>query len=847
MKKEVLILLEVFLALNFVISQNYAPGEVIVKYKDNVIGLGNKVIVNNKLIIYEDVDKPIEKEKIVDDYQIYNLKFEENSDVFSIAEKYRKMKEVEYAEPNFIMESFFVPNDTNYNLLYWTKNINVENAWNLTKGSKNIKIAILDTGVDWNHPDLSENIWNSTDSCTTSLDINNNGYKGDCRGYDFTDINVTNYINAGYTLVEGEDYNTIDNDPMDFEGHGTHVAGIAGAVGNNNLGVVGVCLNCSIMPIRSGFNIITSSGSSIGSLEVDDVVSAIYYAADNSADVISMSFGGIDSESVRTAIEYAYNKGSILVSSAGNYGSNNKQYPCGYDKVICVASINSDDSASGYSNYGDWVKLAAPGTGILSTNFDDDYTYLSGTSMSAPMVSGIIGLIKSIFDKNQTEILKSLRDTGTPINFSGTIINRTDAYSAILSLDNISPYVNLVSPSNNIINSSLNQIFICNASDWQLKDVSLKIWNNTNLFYTKTKNISGIYNSSTFEVELANDSYKWNCLVSDINNNKAYAIENFSISTIFVEEKITINYPENNSYINSNPNNFSCSIQVSNDKKIENMTFSLWNVSKLIYNETKILTGTSNSTNFSYSFSDDGTYYWNCKSYTDSNQVLITNNFTIIYDATNPVINLLKPENEKSYDSNSQEIEFNFSVSEYSDCDLFVDDNLELELNNIINGSFKKTFTPASYSWKVICEDDSKNFRESETRSFSVNKISNGNGGEVGTTPVSGGSSGSSGGSGSGGGGSIVSPSQNQQNSNENEGKENIEGNEEELKKDSQKSDITGFSVDATNFALNNIQKYKNRINIFIVGILLAIISLFYLDLKYEKKIMEEIELLERE
>lgn len=838
----------VFLALNFVISQNYAPGEVIVKYKDNVIGLGNKVIVNNKLIVYGDVDKPIEKEKIVDDYQIYNLKFEENSDVFIIADKYRKMKEVEYAEPNFIMESFFVPNDTNYNLLYWTKNINVENAWNLTKGNKNVKIAILDTGVDWNHPDLSDNIWNSTDSCSTSFDINNNGYKGDCRGYDFTDINVINYINAGYTLVEGEDYNTTDNDPMDFDGHGTHTAGIAGAVGNNNLGVIGVCLNCSIMPVRSGFNIITSSGSSIGSLEVDDVVSAIYYSADNNADVISMSFGGSDSESVRDAIEYAYNKGSILVSSAGNSGSNNKQYPCGYDEVICVASVNSDDSPSGYSNYGDWVDLATPGAGILSTNFDDSYVSLSGTSMSTPMVSGMIGLIKNIFDKNQTEILKSLKDTGTPINFSGTIINKTDVYSAILSLDNISPYVNLVNPLNNSTNSSLNQIFICNASDWQLQNINLEIWNSTSLFYTETENISGIYNYSIFEVRLENDSYKWNCMVSDVNNNKAYALENFSISTMIINEGITINYPENNSYIKSNPNDFSCSIQVSNDKKIKNMIFSLWNASKLIYNETKTLTGISNSTNFSYSFNDDGNYYWNCKSYTDNNQIFTSNNFTINYDITNPVVSLLNPENEKIYDSNNQEIEFSFSVSEYSECDLFINDNLETELNNIINGNFKKTFIPASYSWKVICEDKSENSGESETRTFSVNKINNESSGETVTTPVSAGSSGSSGGSGGGGGGggSVIFPSQNQQNSNENQ--EEKSGNiEDELEENNQKSSITGFSVDTTNFSLANIQKYKNRINIFIVGILLTVIFLFYIDLRYERKIIKEIELLERE
>jgi len=804
MKKEVLFLIVLFLT-GFLSAQNYAPGELIVKYKN--------------------------------DDQLYNLKFEENSDMSDIAYKYNKMKEVEYAEPNFIMKNSFVPNDANYSLIYWHKNIEAENAWNLTAGNKKIKITIIDTGVDWDHPDIYDNIWNSTDSCNDSLDLNNNGYKGDCRGYDFTDINITNYINAGYNLVEGEDYIIPDNNPMDFDGHGTHVAGIAAGVGNNNLGILGSCWNCSIMPLRAGFNIIDPSGNNVGSLEVDDVVSAIYYAADNNASIISMSFGGGDSKSVRDAVKYAYSKGVILVSSAGNSGSNTKQYPCGYDEVICVTSLNSDNSPAGYSNYGEWVDLSAPGTGILSTYFNDRYLYLSGTSMSAPLVSGAIGLIKSLFDKNQTEILSALKNTGTSINFSGTIIKNINVYSAILYLDDITPAVNLISPSNNSTNSTLNQIFICNSTDWQLKNITLKVWNDTNLFYNETKEISGIYNSSIFEVALQNNSYKWNCIASDMNNNRAYASENFSFSTIIEKQEIKNIFPENNTYTNSSSTSFGCYAQVNSKKSIKNLTFNLWKESKIIYNETKILTGNYNSSNFSYNFDSQGVYYWSCHVYTDSEEKIKGENFTINYDNTSPSIILLKPENNQNYESNNQEVEFSFQTNEHSDCSLIINNQKESELSNVLNGSFKKSFVSGNYSWKISCEDRSKNLRESETRNFSVKeKVESESSGDTGTSTSS-----SSGGGGVGSISSSPLAKTSAKNLVHNEEK-NIQ--EKENKKEN--TEITGLAIDETDTNLSALQKYKNRANILTAVILLIISFLFYLNFRYEKKIAEEIKLIEK-
>ena len=245
-------------------SNDYALGEIIVKYRDDVEGNGNEIISDGRRVVYEYVERPETIKKIVRNSELYKLKFEDDK-VEKIIEEYKGLDEVEYAEPNYLMRSFVIPNDASYSLKYGLVNINAEKAWNLTIGDGKVSIAVIDTGVDWDHPDLALNIWNNSgDNCDIVSDLDGNGYNGDCRGYDFTDINTTSYINLGYVLDNSEDYDIIDNNPMDFDGHGTHVAGIAGAVSNNSVGTTGVCWNCSIMPIRAGFRILHPSSGWIG-------------------------------------------------------------------------------------------------------------------------------------------------------------------------------------------------------------------------------------------------------------------------------------------------------------------------------------------------------------------------------------------------------------------------------------------------------------------------------------------------------------------------------------------------------------------------------------------------------
>lgn len=850
MKKSVIMLLMVFLLVGLVAAQDYAAGEVIVKYKDDVVGWGNKVIVDDSLVYY-DVAEPVGEERIVEGIELYNLKFDENANILEIAEEYENIAEVEYAEPNLIFTSNLVPNDSSYASLYWTSNVNAEAAWDLTIGNKEVIIAVLDTGVDWNHPDLLDNIVNRSDGCNASADLDGNGFFGDCRGYDFTDINITTYLNAGYNLSIGEDYNLTDNDPMDFDGHGTHVAGIAGAVGDNGVGVAGSCWNCSIMPVRSGFNIITGSGSSVGSLEIDDVAAAIYYAADNGADVISMSFGGGDSSTVRAAIEYAHAAGSILVASSGNSGANSIQYPCGYEEVVCVGATNSDNSPASYSNYGSWVDLAAPGTGVYSTIFDDSYASLSGTSMSTPLVSGLIGIVLSLFDKNQSEVVAALKGTGSEINFSGTIINQPDIYSALLSLDDVAPTVILDSPLDDHSNLTLNQTFVCSGSDWQLSSIRLDVWNSGGLFYNETKIVSGTSNSSSFDLTLGSDSYEWNCFVGDVKGNGAYAPANYSIST--TDSRITLDSPSNDSHTNSNLNYFNCSVENSVGKAAVNMTFTLWNASELIHSETRInLSENSVQTTFNYSFSQQGSYVWSCSSYNDLNELAEGDNYKISYDNIEPIVTLNSPASGLSYESNSQDLDFVFNVSETSDCALVVDGSEKDSLNNVLSGTISESFSPADYTWIISCEDDAGNVGISETRSFTVE--------EPDEEEESSGGGGTGGGGGGGGGSSesssstVTTPVVQQPVTEENvepvveelvaeepEIEENLETDE------TASAGITGNVVEGEGFNLSGLQKYKNRVNIFVVFLLAITGILFYRDYRYELDIAKEMEVLEKE
>ncbi|HEU5107639.1 MAG TPA: S8 family serine peptidase, partial [Micromonosporaceae bacterium] len=262
-------------------------------------------------------------------------------------------------------------------------------------GGGGVTVAVIDTGVDVRHPDLAANIWRDA--------------KGR-PGRDFVDIQVPVYLRLGYKLIPGEDYRGRDFDPSDHSGHGTHVAGTIAAVADNGIGIAGVAWKARVMPLRVGFTIRTPGGDEAGLLELDDIAAAIVYATDQGADVINMSFGAFGEEPrvLRMALEYAHDRGVVLVASAGNDGNDAAAYyPASDPDVICVGATVSGDRRVWFSNWGGRVDLAAPGSDVVSlrgagtaltgagnlVGGDQLYIRSSGTSMAAPHVAGAAALI----------------------------------------------------------------------------------------------------------------------------------------------------------------------------------------------------------------------------------------------------------------------------------------------------------------------------------------------------------------------------------------------------------------------------------------------------------------------
>ena len=264
-----------------------------------------------------------------------------------------------------------VPNDLFYGPYQWNlPAIETERGWKLSRGSDDVVIAVLDTGVQLDHPDL----------------------KG--------------RIAKGVNLV-GE------GDPEDDVGHGTHVAGIIAATVNNGEGVAGLSWHGRIMPVK----VLDSTGSGT----TYSVAEGIIWATDHGADVINMSLGNYASaEFLHDAIRYAYNHGVVLVAASGNDNTDQPGYPAAYPEVIAVAATDAGDNRAPYSNYGDYIDVAAPGDAIASTYPDNQYAALSGTSMASPHVAALAGLIKSVNPElTNEEIADIMRKTAVDLGDKG--------------------------------------------------------------------------------------------------------------------------------------------------------------------------------------------------------------------------------------------------------------------------------------------------------------------------------------------------------------------------------------------------------------------------------------------
>jgi thermitase len=438
----------------FAISQNLEPVyRVIIKIKREAYSPGfsfcNKGNVGNKKI--EKINKKfnaLQVKKLVvgkkSEDKIFVIEFPNGTNIDQIIEEYIKTGDIEYAEPDYRGSGGGVPeitpNDSYYFRQWSLKNtgtfalspsvagadIKMERAWDIEEGDSSIIVAIIDSGVKLNHPEFIGRIWtNYNEISNNGIDDDNDGYIDDNKGWDFANN---------------------DNNPMDDYGHGTNVAGIIGANGNNATGYAGIDWHCKLMILKGLDN--TNSGYYSWWIE------AIYYAADHGARVINMSLGGSSyAVSFENAVEYAIANGVVVVVSMGNGNTNKVSYPAGFSGVIAVGSTNSNDrrtnpffwSATSGSNFGSNISVVAPGNYIYGLDYqsNSDYSYYwGGTSQAAPHVTGLAALllaqnpnrtpaqIKSIIEKTaEDQVGDPFEDTAGWDPYYG--FGRINAYKAL--------------------------------------------------------------------------------------------------------------------------------------------------------------------------------------------------------------------------------------------------------------------------------------------------------------------------------------------------------------------------------------------------------------------------------
>ena len=286
---------------------------------------------------------------------------------------------VRFAEADVIVYGTYMPNDpdlADQAKSYALQKIAAPGAWDYADGQSAIVIATLDTGLNGQHPEFAGRI------------------------------------------VPGYDFANDDNDPTDDHGHGTHAAGIIAASADNGQGTAGVCPQCTIMPIKVLDHLNRGSWA--------NVTQGIVYAVDNGASVINLSLGAaVASRSIERAIDYAESNGVLVIAAAGNNDTDQPFYPAAFENVVAVAATDADDGRWRLSNYGEYIDLAAPGHGIYSTyheldNYYGGYAFMSGTSMAAPHVAGLAGLLLSQeVERTAAEVVALMKSSADDLGPAG--------------------------------------------------------------------------------------------------------------------------------------------------------------------------------------------------------------------------------------------------------------------------------------------------------------------------------------------------------------------------------------------------------------------------------------------
>jgi subtilisin family serine protease len=303
------------------------------------------------------------------------IRLEPSAEIGAMSRALSALPPVEYVEPVFIYHAFVDPNDGQYGQQWAWPEISAPAGWDIQRDSQDVVVAVIDTGVDYNHEDLAGNMWrNPNEVPSNGIDDDGNGLVDDVHGANFVPTTPT-------------------GDPMDDNNHGTHVAGTIGAVTNNTTGVAGTSWKPQIMALK--FLDANGSGSTVGAIK------AVEYALAKGVDIMSNSWGGGGfSQALEDAIELANDQGILFTAAAGNSNSDNDttpQYPSSYDipNVLAVMATDRANNRAGFSNFGaQSVDVGAPGVEILSTVRNNQYRQFNGTSMATPHVSGVAALLK---------------------------------------------------------------------------------------------------------------------------------------------------------------------------------------------------------------------------------------------------------------------------------------------------------------------------------------------------------------------------------------------------------------------------------------------------------------------
>ena len=441
----------------------------------------------------------------------YQIKFDNIEEVDHLIASIQKLPEVEYAEKKELHKHFLTPNDLGGNTsngtgMWHLYQINAQQAWDLSTGDPNIIVAVTDDAILTTHQDLQNK------------------------------------------LVQGYDAPTGSNDPnpcgTNDGNHGTHVSGTVGAETDNNIGVSSIGFDVSIMPIKIG----NCSGALTHGYE------GINYAANNGADVVNMSWGGGGfSNYGQNVCNAAFNLGTILVAAAGNDGTSQQFYPAAYNNVIAVASTTTNDSKSGFSQYGNWISVAAPGSAIRSTYATSNagYARIQGTSMASPNVAGLVGLIKSyVPTATNQDIINCLLSTADDIdamnpNYIGQLgSGRINAFAALQCIGAFNVTIDagiieILNPGPTVCGNSFTpEVVLRNFGTTTLNSVEINYeWNGTQNVFNWTGSLpQGQTETVSLPLQIApNGSYTFTAStsnpnsLSDLNLNNDTSINNFVV------------------------------------------------------------------------------------------------------------------------------------------------------------------------------------------------------------------------------------------------------------------------------------------------------------------------------